>query len=425
MAVGILLCTYVLEQWVQTQDSFFVANTKFTNVAVGMLIVLALGVRAIRRDQLFKPFPPVGWAVLALLVYAIVSVIWSPYSGAQSRIIDTLPYFIAFGLLMPFAVSKFEDVHASAMTLLFLGTALVLLAITTTDWDGRGMTFQGSVSFGTRTRDVGSPLAVATLAGNVAMIVVLLNFTGINRFWQLARWGVVALGFYVALKSNTRGQVFAMLIAGLSFIPLSRRIASWRGFFGTIVAIGFVAILANFLIDYMVGGSERWSAERMIEVYGSSRVRMSADLLSAWVDAGPLAWVFGLGYAASYDPTIIGFYPHIVLVEALGELGIIGFAILWLVVFFVARSIYRLWPVVKDYPEARGVVAVLGAMFFFEVILSFKQGTLLSAHTTLAFAVMLGRLEMNYVPAAATQQVTDENYDYGYLPDVALPNLNG
>ncbi|MEM6313882.1 MAG: hypothetical protein AAF743_07330, partial [Planctomycetota bacterium] len=208
VAMGILLCTYVLEQWVQTQDTFFVANSSFTNIAVGLLIVMAVIIRAFQREQVFKPYPPAGFAVLGILFYATITAIWSPYDDVGGRLYGQYRYFIAFGLLMPLVVSKFEDLHATAMTLLFLGTSLVTLMITTSDWDGRGLALAGNVAYGAgQVREIGSPLAVAGLAGSVAMIVVLLNFRGIGRVWQIARWGVVIMAFYVALKSNSRGQV--------------------------------------------------------------------------------------------------------------------------------------------------------------------------------------------------------------------------
>ncbi|MEM6561493.1 MAG: hypothetical protein AAF656_07815, partial [Planctomycetota bacterium] len=222
--------------------------------------------------------------------------------------------------------------------------------------------------------------------------------------------------------------VLAMLIAGLTFIAYSRRIGSWKGLFGSVFAVCVFALVSAFLLEAMVGGTERWSPQRMVTVYGSTRLSMAGDLLQAWLEAGPLAWVFGLGIAASFDPTINGVYPHLVMAEALGELGLIGFVLLWLVVIFAGRSLYRLWPAVKDYPEARGLVAVIGALFFFNVILSFKQGSLLDSHSTFAFAIILGRLEMNYAPKPAASALPADAstpiYDGPFLPEVALPNLS-
>ena len=78
--------------------------------------------------------------------------------------------------------------------------------------------------------------------------------------------------------------------------------------------------------------------------------------------------------------------------EVLGELGVIGFAILWLVPLYAAQNLRELWRYVRDDAEDRGLIATLGGLLLFDIILSFKQGSMLGSASTFALAVILGRV---------------------------------
>jgi O-antigen ligase len=228
----------------------------------------------------------------------------------------------------------------------------------------------------------------------------------------------VLLAVATVVWTDTRGQLFAAVIAGIVLLPLSRRMTNWKGFVGTGVTVVLLLGAASVLVDVIVGEESRWSGETMTETWQASRLETSKIVLEAWADGGPVRWVVGLGYEASFAPSLLGAYPHLVMLQALAEQGIIGFVLLWLVVLLAARSVVRLWPRVTDDPNQRGLIAGLAALFLFEVILSFKQGSTLAFYNAYAFAVILGRLEMT-VPepahaepdAAESAHGSDEAWD--------------
>jgi hypothetical protein len=259
-----------------------------------------------------------------------------------------------------------------------------------------------------------------------------MNFRGVERLWQILRWVLVAMAIAVTFQSGSRGQLFAMVIAGGALLPISRRVRNVTGFFGMMIGgLVFIAMVVA-LFDVLAAGSDRWNPAEFVSTYSGSRIDTSLILLREWFDAGPVFWVIGLGSNASYAIPGLEFYPHVIMLEVLGELGVIGFGLLFAIPTLVGVALYQLWPFVKDSPERRGMVAAMAAMFLFDVILSFKQGTFLSHGTTLAFACILARLALMEkraeIPAAVGEQELSElalepdSIDSApYLPDAFSP----
>ena len=124
--------------------------------------------------------------------------------------------------------------------------------------------------------------------------------------------------------------------------------------------------------------------------WSNSRFNTSTIVLQAWAESGPVAWLVGMGSSSSF--AILGIYPHLVLAETLAELGVLGFALLWGLVIAAYMRYFRLHALTKADAEYRGVCAAAAALFMFEIIVSFKQGSLLGAPTAFGFAIILGRL---------------------------------
>ena len=117
-------------------------------------------------------------------------------------------------------------------------------------------------------------------------------------------------------------------------------------------------------------------------------------VLREWASGSPFTWIFGLGSSASFSDTLLGGYPHLVAAEALAELGVIGFSLLMTIWVLTAKNLWKLGRRLAEFPEERGLVAVLGALFLFELVLTFKQGSLLGNYFSFGFAMMIGRLEI-------------------------------
>ena len=119
----------------------------------------------------------------------------------------------------------------------------------------------------------------------------------------------------------------------------------------------------------------------------SERLDLALILLDRW-SLSPLTIIFGLGNSASFSPSIIGVYPHVVPLEVLGEEGLIGFFLFALVLFLTFSQVK-----IAALPGAltqsqRKVYAANLACFVFSLFLAFKQGSLLGSYAIFLFAAL-------------------------------------
>jgi hypothetical protein len=392
VAMGAFMCTYGLEQWAQSRNSWFFINSSLTNMATAGLLVWALVVRQIKgQGTLGDGVTPMGWVIIALFGWSAASILWSIDGGsAIGNWKSSLPYLAASIVLLPLTIRNLADVKAGLLMTVLLGVFILLLLLTTTDWDGRTITLQGSAA--SIKSNKGNPLAIASLAGWIALIALLCNFRGLGPLMVVVRYSVVLLGLVIAMRSGSRGQVFALVTAGLLFLPASRGLQNAKQIVLLTISAITTVVVAVLTFQFLgLGESTRWSSEEMFETYGNSRLGPAGIVIERWWDEGPITWIFGLGTSASYHAELIGFYPHLVALEVLGELGVVGFVLLCIVAFGTIITTIRLSQIAPDL-ESRGVAAAMGGLFMFEVILSFKQGSLLGTPFSFGFALILARM---------------------------------
>ena len=412
VALAGVFCLYGIEQWGASNSFFFSANHRLTNIVTGLIVLEGLAVKLFRRQLHLKEYPRAGWLFLALYTIAGLSVFWTVYPEATiNRMANMWPYVVLSGLLAPLLISGSGDLRTAFLATLTLGTATVALLLFNAQWN----VYQRIVAVGVASgsgAELSNPLAIAQLGGYVAIMAVLMNFRGAARFWQVARWGIVALALALIFKSGSRGQLFGAVIAVLAFLPLSRRIRNIQGFVATSIGVVLVAGLAHWAYGQFAL-EKRWDWEVMTTAVQGGRIGPAMQLLGAWLDSNPLYWLVGLGSSASFHPEIIGFYPHI-----LGEEGLLGFGIFLAFLVATVNSFRRMRPVLREDPELRGLLAALAALFAYEFILMCKQGALMGAASVFCFAIMLGRLEL-FLRRHAAETLPLEAYgmDGNGLPD--------
>jgi hypothetical protein len=411
-AAGALLCTYVIQQWAQSQATFFAQHYQITHYVTTTIMLYALACKVCRAEQPFARYPRVGWAVAGLLLYSLLSIVWSIYRPASIEMWgDRLTYLVVFVALAPLLITSVADVRDMCMSVLIVGTACLALVWLQADWVGRGLRLSTAVYVQGRRVDQSNALAIAELGGFVVIIGLLLNFQGISRPWQVMRWIAVIIGFAMSIRSGSRGPTIAALTLGIAFLPMSRRLRSIKGFFATSFGLILLVCVAWLAYD-MFGGGQRWEAGFMLKDYAGGRLTPAGILLEHWLSANPVRWLIGLGSSASFDPRIVGFYPHMVVAEVLGELGIVG-ELIFLSIFWLSfRSVQRLYALFRDDPAQRGVLACISALVCYQALLSCKAGSLLGSATLLAFPIMLGRLDASIFGRPAAPQLPLEDLQW-------------
>ena len=395
VAMGGLMCMFGLEQWAQSRAGFFYEHQQLTNFLMASVLAWAVIMRPIKGLPLVRPFPKVGWAILGLYAYAAFSLLWvSDLSASIGAYKAAGPYIIVAVGLMPLVAGDMQDFRAAMRIVVVIGSPLLLMLLQFTTWAGRSIVFDEGATLGNVQSGVGNPLAVASLSGWVALIAALMHFGGAPKIWQVLRWGVVIVSFAVLFKSESRGQLIALVAAGVVCWPISRPVKDVTSFF--LAVVGLVAFLAIAFFAFQLYGekSGRWDVTNMAGVWQQSRMGMAGILLGAYAAASPLTWLVGLGSSASYDPLLVGGYPHLVVAEVLGELGLVGLSLLLTAWYLAGISALRLVRRMKPWREERGLVAVMVALFLYELILTFKQGSMLTSYYCFGYAMVLGRLEV-------------------------------
>ena len=392
------VCVYPFEQWAQANSAYFGANSALMNYGLGLLTLFALACVIMRGNNPLQPTSSAMWMWLALYVYAGVSCIWSLDRETSLFLYRYhAPYMITFVGLLPLVIQKPDDIRIGFLSTLIFGTIVMGLLFWDTGIHAWGRTIEVAKGAGVVDR-VGqshtrlSPLAVAEAACEIAIIAMLMTFKGVNRIWQILRWGIVFVALALIYRSGSRGQLFATILAVMAFITLSRGMASARGWITTFATVTIIFFIASFTFA-MFGDTtgSRWKLDRMGDTLSATRFDYSMILLKYWLDSSPIHWLFGLGSSASFDARLLGIYCHVVVIEILAELGLIGFLLISAFVLLVIRDGFRLYQATKDSDTERGTAMALCAMFFFQIILTFKERSFLTHTLTLGTGLMICR----------------------------------
>ena len=96
-----------------------------------------------------------------------------------------------------------------------------------------------------------------------------------------------------------------------------------------------------------------------------------------------------LGMGSSSCSKIIVTYPHVVAVEVLVELGLVGGFMALIVLVFSLKNCFNLIRFSRRFPVERGDVAAIIGLLFFNFVLSFKQGSLLGSQVLLSLFILV------------------------------------
>jgi hypothetical protein len=391
VAIGAVLCLYGLKQWGQSTTGLLSEYREFTNYAVFFICLIGVARAARLRSCLFCTVPPAALLVLTLYAYAFLTITWAPDPWASlDQWLASAPYLITITLLAPLLLTRLDDARTAFIATALSGAALCALVLAFGHWGNRGL-----VLFGHGVEDdlniyryQTNPLALSTMAGTVFLICAL-SLGKPNRWpMRLFAMACIPVALAVILKSGSRGQLIASGIALFAALPIAFRIKDGKS----------LATLA--LIAIVVLGLGWWGAS-LVDVDASrwSDARTSQDVAGRFAMARALLGVstsefftalFGLGNSSAFQ--VLGIYPHITGLEVLAEEGIFGAAIYFSILLLTLRSVKRIIQLPLRDSERQGV-AILAGLFLFELILSWKQGSLLFSVYVFAYSIALARLE--------------------------------
>jgi hypothetical protein len=398
-ALALLLIQYPLEQLVQSYVAYFVAHNELFNVIVGLLGITSLGIKTLTRpDSLRSALNSVSALTFLYYLLASVSVAWSPTQQTAMEILRPgIAYFVMFVVISPLLVERLEGVREFLIVTLVMSAITALLILTSP----AGYFVRGR--FALRLGGIGltdsNPLALSDLGAFLVLTAATLNLAGRGGLLLAARiiGGVLGTGLLIAASS--RGQVvFAGLVA-LVFYPISVQVKNIGQFIlravGLLMLVAVILVGARLFSKQAEGTEKRWDAA---ELSDASEVRFQnmKVLLQEWVRK-PQVWPlgFGTGGFTAFEKTSHEPYVHNMIVEALGEFGLLGLVVFLGVLVGTGTSAVRLMRMCWYDPDARAVAASLVAYNFFQFLVSNKQGNVWVSTQMFTLFLVMVRVERN------------------------------
>jgi hypothetical protein len=397
-AVAGVICMFGLEQWGQASGSTLAGHQAFTNIAIGSIVIVGIGMRLLRGPTLVARLPSTYWLVASLFTYAFLSILWTPDpSGAFDNWQRSYLYVITIVLATPLLCTAREDFVTALRWVVVIGGSICVAVLFFGHWGHRGLIIDALYEA------EANPLALATVAGQAAITLMLFPVCKS----RVLRWTAVVLlvpiCLAVVVRTGSRGQLLAVLAAVAVAVPLSgARIRATR-LISIPILLAALAAIAYASLGYFGGDADRWNYNLATnDVEG--RLDMAAVLL-AKSTASAETLLFGLGTSASYH--LLGIYPHVVALEILGEEGLIGFGLFLAILAFCGRDLVRSFAHTDNDPAVRGALAALTGALVFHLLVSFKQGSMLLNPLLFMHAVLVPKLVLTMIstttpkPAAA------------------------
>jgi hypothetical protein len=403
-AVGLAaaLCMFVIEQWGQTKVAFVASHGSLTNYLFGSVVLLGVVSQFLRHQGIRPLNGPVHACVILLYLYSAASLTWTPASALASAIEEwdhNLPYAVLLLVLAPMLVRNIQDARDGLVAMRAAGGLLAVCFALFVEYGYRSVTSEIATA-----GDVRLPGALAELGGYLFIINCLLaRRTPFSLAFSIS---FMVLGGLLVMHSGTRGQLLSMILCAGTFVVISRSTSARQRNLLLVVGSTLSALAAYFAFTelsqlFETNQGARWTLEGAESAYGG-RVEMASALLDRYWSSGPLAIIFGLGTSASFAPDIAGFYSHIVPVEILGELGLVGAALFIAIVWRTVSLTLKIFDTQDPKSDDRRITTVVAALFTFELLLSLKEGSLLRGINVFLFAILLEGLALR-----ARQAVSD------------------
>lgn len=372
-AVVALICMFAFEQWGALYLSFVAANTGLVNIAILSLALFSM-FRLPPTVVLEFVVYPIRGLLFLLLVYAYLSTAWAPFDAqAPSKFIGNLHYIVIYAFIAPIIVVKREDFTQLLNVIVVVGGILVVLFAYVPTFEGRSITaeydFDASVTL---------PLTLGDFAGAILLIAIIrIKPNLLHLSWSMF---VAASALVLIAKTGSRGQLAFAMLALLICFPVRWKQLTVNRFLTLliIIALGVVALMFVLFTENTLSG-RLVSATGEVQTGADARIFMIQVLLNEWSSSDLATLIFGLGSSASWSPTIVGFYPHVVPLEILGEMGLLGFTVFSIIVvsLFLMAFSSRLKSQLSD----QSVVdfAALFGCFVFALLISTKQGSFIES----------------------------------------------
>ncbi len=394
-ALAALVCVFGLEQWFQAQDSYFATHAAVTNYAsavvvlVGFVSSIAQGSKPWRRVSLLE------WTILSLYGLFVLSGIWAiGPTWWWSIVRHGAPYAVVYLLILPRIYQDSRDFrHAAVAIMLFGGMSVTLLLFGTSikEWGRHIETKTEVVNRYGETLKKGSPHAVASLGCDVAIFATLVAWPGIGMAFYTVRFFLVAGGIALVFRAESRGQLLAIVGSLGAFLPLRWPKLRIGAVFGILATAAIFAGIIAWGVNYSIMAN-RFDLSNFLDVYNRTRWTPRCLPVLRELFTSPQYLFLGMGGGSTYH-LLDGTFPHLLGIELLCELGVVGLSIFVAVVCQTGWTIIKLLRLTETDIYSRSLAAAFSAACLFEFIITFKGGTFHHGYFLFIWCILVARFE--------------------------------
>lgn len=408
LAFVMVICWPILEQALQSYFLIFVTIRPLFNFMIAGLVAVSVLGRFLRRPELFQgAFNPVAKFTLAFCVLSLISIMWSPdFENGWFLSASMVPYKLLYLLLAPLLISTLEEFRATRIPMIAIGSAALLIFLLgpTAELEGTRLMLKYSAG------EKGNAGAIGDLGTIVMLFSVLTLRQGTGKLLLPLQMVAGVFGFGMGLLSGARGQVLLSAAMAFLYYPMARKVKNIGGFIGMGMGIGILVLVVVIAIRLFVTADnlDRWSADSLSDGV-LERYSLVEDALTAWV-SNPINYVFGRGAGAFILTRPAHAYPHNHPVEALTELGIVGFALYLGALIYTCRAAIGLFKIAKDREDVRSSAAIMIALASFYFMLSLKQGTIHNPSGIMVWFLVLAHVYWHEKAVLEDTELDDE-YD--------------
>jgi len=390
-ACGYVLSGIALEQCAQVFVPMANSQDTLCNYLTAGAVLLGLAGRILHDKSALPRIRPMSLWVLGLLAYAYLTVLWSIFPattmGALNR---AVPYLVTFAGIAPLLIRSERDLLHCLTAFMYCSLFALGFLVVFAEWGNRGVIFPGK-SYES------NPLALAGAAGGLLIVSTLMplgaRVSAQMRYAILAAIAIVTA--LVFIRTASRGQVLLAILITLVF-SLRQRGGVWLML---AMAVGGAALYV-LMPEEIARNAARWDPEQMRDAVDNARINETDRLLTFWSHSSISHQIFGLGHAAAQDPRLLGNYPHVVPAEVLAEEGILGATIFAVTIFLGGYTYFR---GLRATNQAKNrLFTAAAALFSFEFLLIWKQGSLLGASALFLLLSLVPREERGRAVAAPT-----------------------
>ena len=397
VALGLVTCATALEMSAQGVFGVFASNRTLFNYLIAIIVTLSILRQLFTGGRIFSGMNnPVTWCLGLLLLLSASSIAWSPVPvDGKALVIKGLPYTVLYLLLAPLLVGTLREFRIVPTVVILIGLATTVAVL----MNPRSSLQAGRLYVEFSDGGVSSPLALGNLGALMFIYALLYRPEGFGRYAFPFRIAAGLLGLGLALQSGSRGQVMFAIFLGVVLYPISQRIGDVKKFFLLVFTAGIGAIGVLLTMRLFIGGDniERWSTQSLSDGW-TGRIEMLFAALGSFLEQ-PSAWLLGRGANAFREIRPDHAYVHNAPVEALTELGIVGFALYIIILATGFHAARTLWRYFRDKPLLRPALACLFATVLFHTLTSLKQGSIHSPSSIMFVLLIMARIARNETKA--------------------------